>query len=362
MTDWFPWLTWRPDTTEQAFRDSFIRRMRTPTNWSIALATVVGLSFILYAMWTGDDWQSTSNIYRVSMIAVMVGFLLIGTRLGDPTWMMSLYATTLIVITLAGLMFLASARRYGALTEGGPMVVAMLCGILPVLHLGHKLMIWLLLAVFVGVITQQPGIETGWTLFYYAVTVSVLSVYQWQMDRLMRIQYLAESLEREKAETDHLTGTLNRYSFEARLSERLTTLEPGEGVALAMVDIDFFKQFNDHYGHLEGDRALVRIAKSLDQTPADLVVRFGGEEFVVLSFFTDRPPAWVSDLHETVSALGLVHEASPLGTLTISVGVACFVSQGKSDRATVKSLLTAADHQLYQVKANGRNQTRYVDL
>ncbi|MDQ6951077.1 MAG: diguanylate cyclase [Mariprofundales bacterium] len=184
-----------------------------------------------------------------------------------------------------------------------------------------------------------------------------------EMDlRLQREQELAEANGKLKflAQHDSLTGCANRRYFEDRLSQEwLRMAREGKSLALVMVDIDDFKAYNDHFGHQEGDICLYFIAKviqSITRRPADLAVRWGGEEFMLLLPDTDiRAACIVADqLLVAIRKRALPHpkaRAAPI--VTVSLGVASIVV---GDNFVPDNLVAAADHALYQAKDGGRNR------
>ncbi len=160
--------------------------------------------------------------------------------------------------------------------------------------------------------------------------------------------------------TDGLTGIANRRRFDEVLaSEWSRAARSPQPLALVMLDVDFFKPYNDHYGHLAGDDCLRHIATALAahmRRPGDLVARYGGEEFVLLISAANAADAWrmAEDVRQTLAALALPHAASPFGLVSASLGVALHVpTAGESPDL----LLQQADQALYQAKAQGRNQT-----
>ncbi|MGG2397837.1 diguanylate cyclase [Pseudomonas sp. SH1-B] len=159
--------------------------------------------------------------------------------------------------------------------------------------------------------------------------------------------------------TDALTGIANRRHFDEVLAKEWKRAQRvGEPLALAVIDVDWFKAYNDHYGHLAGDTCLQQIAGLLSfniNRTTDLVARFGGEEFVFLAPSTDLLGAqnMAEKLVAAVQALALPHAESPLGHVSISVGVASMHSEAGSE---VQTLLHRADAALYRAKAQGRNR------
>jgi diguanylate cyclase len=165
---------------------------------------------------------------------------------------------------------------------------------------------------------------------------------------------------RDMALTDSLTGLGNRRRLDlALLQELARARREGYPLALIMLDVDYFKRFNDRYGHSAGDVCLRQVADALAQAlkrPADLAVRYGGEEFTVLLPNTDL--AGAGQLAEAIlgaiRALAIEHSEHPLGIVTASAGVTVCIPV--SDHASPDSLLRAADALLYQAKHNGRNR------
>lgn len=161
--------------------------------------------------------------------------------------------------------------------------------------------------------------------------------------------------------TDGLTGLANRRRFDAALTAEWRRAERVcQPLALALLDVDWFKHYNDHYGHLAGDDCLRRIARLLEghmQRGGDLVARYGGEEFVFIAPVTDGQTALnlAEALCRALEALALPHATSPLGHVTVSIGVAALVPDGES---RPEGLIAQADRALYQAKAQGRNCVR----
>lgn len=163
------------------------------------------------------------------------------------------------------------------------------------------------------------------------------------------------------ANIDGLTQIANRRRFDEYMTQVWQQLlREQQPLSLILCDVDYFKHYNDIYGHQQGDECLRQIAQALLQTvrrPTDLVARYGGEEFAVILPNTALPGAvTVAELlGEAVKALDLPHRGSKIDEyVTLSVGVSTLVP---TPDLTLEALITAADAALYEAKQRGRNQT-----
>ena len=195
-----------------------------------------------------------------------------------------------------------------------------------------------------------------------AATIALCLLFRREMQRRVAAESaLLASAERLSvmAATDGLTGLANRRAFEAELvQEWKRAVRAHTPVALLLLDADWFKPFNDLYGHQEGDDVLRKIAgciQRLIRRPADLGARYGGEEFVVLLPDTDLQGAAAAAalICDGVAALGIKHDGSALGRVTISVGVASVRPQPGDDES---QLVRRADQALYEAKRSGRGR------
>ncbi len=159
---------------------------------------------------------------------------------------------------------------------------------------------------------------------------------------------------------DGLTGVANWRLYDQTLArEWAHGIRNRAPLSLIVVDIDMFKEYNDHFGHLRGDESLKKVAEALQEVvtrSTDLIARYGGEEFVLLLPDTSRKATLdiAERCRQAVFELSIPHPASNVGTvLTISAGVASMVPTEKVDRS---SLFATADKMLYQAKHNGRNK------
>lgn len=161
--------------------------------------------------------------------------------------------------------------------------------------------------------------------------------------------------------TDSLTGLPNRRSFNQFLNKEWLREQRGkQPFSVVMIDIDHFKAFNDHYGHLEGDVCLQKVASVLLGCfcrAGDLLTRYGGEEFVAILPYTDAQGAYelAENLHKRIKSAAIPHAASPVAPiLTISIGIASVIP---SQDITPEEVVAMADEALYQAKGEGRNRS-----
>ena len=165
---------------------------------------------------------------------------------------------------------------------------------------------------------------------------------------------------------DSLTGIPNRRAFDKTVEQEWArSLRAGIPISFCMIDVDFFKPFNDHYGHGVGDECLRLVAgalRSCVRRPGDFVARYGGEEFAAVLSATDEAGAlqFGQRLHAALAALNYPHAFSTVADhVTISIGIA--TSTPTAERSP-DMLLKAADEMLYAAKRAGRNTSRSTQL
>ncbi|MBD1913487.1 MULTISPECIES: diguanylate cyclase [unclassified Leptolyngbya] len=162
------------------------------------------------------------------------------------------------------------------------------------------------------------------------------------------------------AQTDGLTQVANRRHFDSRLQQEWQTLsQEKEPLSLILFDVDYFKFYNDEYGHQAGDLCLIKIAAAAGQIirhPTDLVARYGGEEFAIILPRTDVPGAIrvAERLRDAIQHLAIPHAQSKVSaSITVSIGISALVP---SPQTSPDNLLTQADQALYLAKQQGRDR------
>jgi diguanylate cyclase (GGDEF)-like protein/PAS domain S-box-containing protein len=173
---------------------------------------------------------------------------------------------------------------------------------------------------------------------------------------------LRENL-RQQTIRDALTGLYNRRFLEESLNREMARCKRnGTGFGVLMMDLDHFKRFNDTFGHDAGDSVLREFAQALQENTreGDIACRFGGEEFVVVLPDTDRDGAAMRGerILAVVRDLHVAHNDKPLGSITISIGLAMYPQNGES----VKAIVQSADQALYQAKGAGRDRLVMAEL
>jgi len=169
-----------------------------------------------------------------------------------------------------------------------------------------------------------------------------------------------------KANIDPLTGLFNRRYMDSTIERVLGLLSRSEGLlSVLMLDIDFFKRYNDTYGHDAGDKCLQAVAHALSESVSrvdDMIVRYGGEEFAVILPNTDKDGAcfFADKLLTNVCALNIAHEKNEAAEcVTVSIGV----TTGKADyKQGLAVYLKRADEALYTSKESGRNRYTFLDF
>ena len=230
----------------------------------------------------------------------------------------------------------------------------------------------------VSAASSKDTILAGWyeTAFRSCLIVALVmlgvGVFGWVFIRQVRVGERVEADLRKAQEAleliathDSLTGLGNR-----RLFERALDIEFGRGarqqsaLSLIMIDIDFFKRYNDTYGHVVGDHCLAQVARSVKNCchrKADLAVRYGGEEFAVLLPDTDIHGAMTIAEHirRSVMDKNIKHSGSPTGYVTVSLGCYSFVPTGHD---SMEVFIQRADAALYQAKHSGRNRSAVLSM
>jgi diguanylate cyclase (GGDEF)-like protein len=211
---------------------------------------------------------------------------------------------------------------------------------------------------------------SDWMRLVLASTVLTLCMYIYEalLDKAQQDLQKARAKELQRSEelhlqsiTDQLTDLYNRRYYE-NMIHKLSSLAKRQNLFITffILDIDYFKAYNDYYGHIKGDETLVKVAQVLKKhihRGDDFVFRLGGEEFagIILSNEKENPHQWISELTTIIENLQIEHKASNISPyLTVSIGIATIPPHSNK----IEMLYKYADKALYAAKENGRNQSR----
>ena len=194
--------------------------------------------------------------------------------------------------------------------------------------------------------------------------ITKLRVHQYEINKAYKEIARSNSQLELISRTDSLTHIANRRYFDETLLSEINKLSRTNApLTLIFCDIDYFKNYNDRYGHLDGDSCLQRVAKSIDTSfcrEGELVARYGGEEFAVILPNVHKEAALIlaETLRQNIELLNITHKSSEItNVVTISIGVTTLVP----DKDTkVSDIIVKADKALYLAKDNGRNNVQYV--
>ena len=227
--------------------------------------------------------------------------------------------------------------------------------------------------VWIGVDRVHPNVLVVYNFycllagFFALLTTYVLEQSQrkiYLQDRILKLEKvsLAEANVRLNSlnSMDGLTGIANRRGFDEKLAEEWNRAQRArQGISLLMIDVDYFKRYNDCYGHLRGDICLKQVAAALQRLatrPGDVVARYGGEEFAIVLSGTDTRQAKViaQEALQAIWELNVPHANSEIESrVTLSIGVA---SMWPTTENRPEDLVAKADEALYQAKDAGRNR------
>lgn len=259
-----------------------------------------------------------------------------------------------------------------------PMAVLKIGGVLHLVNaawltwrtrLADPMQLWLVVSLLAWAAETLLFIEShrpftvGWygaNLLQLAGSVSFLSAVVWQLHQVYRQFEHATRRLSVLASRDGLTELLNRRQFDLEIAREIArTQRKRAPLSLILLDIDYFKAFNDTFGHPAGDRCIQTVARAIERCarrPGDVAARYGGEEFAVI--LPDTPASGALHIAEQIRQ-GVLAAQIPAGKsvangwVSVSIGVATADDGGAP---SVRALLTAADAALYQAKARGRNQ------
>jgi diguanylate cyclase (GGDEF)-like protein len=361
----FPWLTFAPEL-ESVFRrtdlEENLRYIRI--NLSLALA-------IILAFWVLESKVLGAQLARIpNMIhlCVIMPILLAGIaatfssrrhRVYPP---LALTGCTVVAIGIGAIQLLASVNGLAVLFPC-LLLTSVFIYFMGGLVFYHALAANLVaMFAYIGVGSALPLAPL--TFAYQALALMSVNVFcasvVFTHEKTSRLRFLEAGLLRELVARDGLTGIQNRRMFDQHI-ERVwrQAIVESVRVAVLLIDIDCFKDYNDRYGHQAGDECLRAVAVSLSRCarqPQDFVARYGGEEFAVVLYRASREymAEVTTRIQRSLAELNIPHEASRAASrLTVSIG-ASLASPTENRKA--EGLIQLADEALYSAKEQGRNR------
>lgn len=351
---------------ENDFRQGFLHG-RIP-----GIRMALGLGLVLVAVLALLDWRLLPQAYWQQSLLIWVGCMLplMGLAL-IATYIESIWRHLAIILSVCAFAVALLALGTGTLVVQlnlnlpfvGLVVVTMYAYLLLGFRLYQALLVTVpLFVIYFGIAAFSGHDATEFAykgvLLIFANIVGVMGCYR--LEHSARTIFLETQIMNLLVGSDALTGIPNRRIFNTHLqSVWRQTQRESRSLAIALIDVDHFKNFNDRYGHQAGDTCLRRIAHTLTQTarrPLDLTARFGGEEFVMLLFDpqSDHVEALAARIRDQIALLDIPHETSEVSSrITVSIGIAV---AGPNCQRSAEGILQVADEALYEAKDTGRDR------
>ena len=360
----FPWLTFNAEL-EAEFRRTHFDENVLHTRVNLCLAVVITIAFsIMESVVLGPDLNRIPSMIHM---LVIIPTLLLGLassfspqrhRIYPP---LAMVASTVLGLGVGAIQIIATLGGMSMLFPCMMLTIIFIyfMGGLIFYHAVAANMIVLFVYLAVGTELQLPGHEFGYdALAMVAANLFGASVV-YMHEKTSRMRFLEACLLREMVARDGLTGIQNRRMFDHHIQRAWQqAVREEERVAVLLVDIDCFKDYNDRYGHQAGDECLRAVAVSLSQCarrPMDFVARYGGEEFAVVLYEASREyvAEVLTRIQRSIAELNIPHEASRVASrLTVIIGAAFILP---SSTRTYEGLIQLADEALYSAKEQGRN-------
>jgi diguanylate cyclase (GGDEF)-like protein len=360
----FPWLTFSSDLEREYRRlhlDEHVKRIRV--SLCIAALILIALSS-MDALMIGPPLARIVNIVHFAGMLPLLLVVLWASHLTQrDRWypVVTMAAAVLIGIGAVAVLMLAS-RAGVVLLFSGLIITVIYIYFLAGLLLYQTIAVnTAILGAYIGsaIAINLPIREFGYNTVILMFANVVGAAVAFATEKMSRTRFLESGMLREMVARDGLTGIQNRRMFDQHISKLWQqALRERQRVAVLLVDIDCFKDYNDFYGHQAGDECLRAVALSLNQCarrPLDFVARYGGEEFAVILYQATREyvAEVLTRIQRSIAELNIPHEASRVaGRLTVSIGAA-YAMPG-TDR-TQEGLIQLADEALYGAKEQGRN-------
>jgi len=361
----FPWLTFEGEL-EPEFRQSVLDEKLGQIRVNLCLAiTIVVAGSAMQMTFLGRD---LNRIAAMIHLLVMIPLLLACLAASFSVRRQRIYPPLTLAASIVVGLGVVAIQIYAALGGTTILFSGLLLTVIFIYFMGGLIFYHGLAANAVvtiaylgaGLALRLPGREFGFNaLAIVSVNLFCASVI-YMHEKTSRTRFLEAALLREMVARDGLTGIQNRRMFDQYIHREWDqAIREGKRIAVLLIDIDCFKDYNDRYGHQAGDECLRAVALTLSQSarrPLDFVARYGGEEFAVVLYDASREyvAEVLTRIQRSVAELNIPHEASRVASrLTVSIGAA-FILPGSS--RTPKGLIQLADEALYSAKEQGRNR------
>ena len=354
---------------EKDFRDAYLEQNtpRARIAGLVALVLILGITCIDLLL--GSASQTISAL-RLGLLCPVLALTLVATYLPvlRPYFMNITGAGTLLVGLTANYISITGALDgAGHMLAGPVLVVFYACLFLGLLFNMAVIIATAILVSYclIGWYLDLPLNQLIYTSAMLSAAALIGSIAAYNLEHALRSSFLETRLLNDLAERDGLTGLYNRRMFDDYIA-RIWRQSRRDGAPLQLIflDIDYFKLYNDLYGHQAGDDCLKRVAQAIAwsaKRPFDLCARFGGEEFVLVisSPPRDYAESLPDQIRRDVLSLAIPHKGSEIAPyVTVSAGVA--VVRPGADRS-LAGVIQLADEALYEAKQAGRNRVVYKD-
>lgn len=323
---------------------------------AIAARFTIGIGTLIVVEWQFRHGASASQMDLVCAVALMLAY---------AGWLFSAitteYRETISYYLVFGAIFMMSPNlfftfrfRYSLLVSGAMLIAS--------------------LSVLFHLFPNNHVYQISFGIFHVSSFIFT-SYVNWRLNRERhavfsnaleaKIQHAEATALLRLSRTDPLTGLENRRAIDDRLHDLWTRWQQnGEKFGALLIDVDFFKRFNDYYGHQDGDQCLITVADALREAmrPGVSIGRYGGEEFIVLAAMEDDHSVLglAEELRSAVEARAIIHQQRRDGIRTVTVSIGAAVTRQQSG-AKLDKIILEADRALYLAKASGRNCVKLFD-
>jgi diguanylate cyclase (GGDEF)-like protein len=361
----FPWLTFGGELETQ-YRQTHLDENLHYIRVNLCVALTITLAFsAVEAMVLGPELNRIPSMLHLWVIVPLLlagiasSFSLRRYRLYPP---LAVSGAAVISLSIAAIQLIA-ANHGGSVMFPSVLLTCVFTYFMAGLIFYHALAANLIVTfayLGVGATLSLPGLEFGFQAMELVAMNLFCASVVYMHEKTSRLRFLEAGLLREMVARDGLTGIQNRRMFDQHIQRVWQqAIRESERVAVLLVDIDCFKDYNDRYGHQAGDECLRAVAVTLSRCarrPLDFVARYGGEEFAIVLYHASREyvAEILTRIQRSIAELNIPHEASRAASrLTVSVGAAYILP---SDHRKYEGLIQLADEALYSAKEQGRNR------